>query len=110
MPAPLFSKIYMDTMHLLHSGSFSYIVQGRCSLTHYPEFQMLWRETTQALSNWIFQNILCQWGTLVKIISDNGKPFITALSHLEKKYHITHIRISGYNSALTASLSSHILT
>jgi hypothetical protein len=35
---------------------------------------------------------------LVEIVSNNGKPFIVALSHLEKKYHIKHIRISGYNS------------
>jgi hypothetical protein len=37
-PALLFTKIYMDTMHLTRSGGFSYIVQGRCLLTHYPEF------------------------------------------------------------------------
>ena len=59
---------------------------------------MLQKETTQTLSDWIFQDILCQWGTLIKIVSDNGKPFISTLSHLEKKYHIRHIRISGYNS------------
>jgi len=28
---------------------------------------------------------------------DNGKPFIAVLVHLEKKYHIKHIQISGYN-------------
>ena len=97
-PAPLFAKMYMDTMHLSRSGGFSYIVQGRGSLTHYPEFRMLRKETGQALGDWIFQDILCRWGTLVEIVSDNGKPFIAALSHLEKKYHVKHIRISGYNS------------
>ena len=95
--APLFVKMYMDTMHLLRSGGFSYIVQGCCSLTHYPEFRMLRKETTQTLGDWIFQDILCQWGTLVKIVSDNSKAFIAALSYLEKKYHVKHIRISGYN-------------
>ena len=34
----------------------------------------------------------------MEIVSDNGKPFIAALSYLEKKYHVKHIRISGYNS------------
>jgi hypothetical protein len=97
-PAPLFAKMYMDTMHLPRSNGFSYIVQGRCSLTHYPEFRMLRRETAQAIGDWIFQDILCRWGTLVEIVSDNGKPFIAALGHLEKKYHVKHIRISGYNS------------
>jgi hypothetical protein len=97
-PAPLFAKMHMDTMHLTRSGGFAYIVQGRCSLTHYPEFRMLRKETAQAIGDWIFQDILCRWGTLVEIVSDNGKPFVAALGHLEKKYHIKHIRISGYNS------------
>ncbi len=84
-------------MHLLHAGGFHYIVQGRCSLTHYPEFKMLRKETGQAIGNWIFQDILCRWGTLIEIVSDNGKPFIVVLSYMEQKYHMKHIRISGYN-------------
>ena len=59
---------------------------------------MLRKETAQALSDWIFQDILCRWGTLTEIVSDNGKPFVAALMHLERKYHVKHIRISGYNS------------
>jgi len=59
---------------------------------------MLRKETAQSLGNWIFQDVLCRWGTLSEIISDNGKPFVAALVHLEKKYHIKHIWISGYNS------------
>ena len=34
----------------------------------------------------------------MEIVSDNGKPFVAALGYIEKKYHIKHIRISGYNS------------
>jgi len=59
---------------------------------------MLRKETVQALGDWIFQDVLCHWGTLVEIVSDNGKPFVAALSYLERKYHIKHIQISGYNS------------
>jgi hypothetical protein len=96
-PALLFTKMYMDTMHLPRSGGFAYIVQGQCLLTGYLEFHMLHKETAQALGDWIFQDVLCQWGTLVEIISDNGRSFVAALSYLECKYHIKHIRISGYN-------------
>ena len=85
-------------MHLPRLGRFTYIIQGRCSLTHYPEYWMLRKETMQTIGDWIFQDILCQWGTLIEIVTDNRKPFIAALSHLEKKYHIKHIRISSYNS------------
>jgi hypothetical protein len=97
-PAPLFSKCYIDTMFLPRSTGFGFIVQGRCSLTHYPEFRALRKETAQSIGDWIFQDILCRWGALVEIVSDNGRPFVAVLGYLKKKYHIKHIRISGYNS------------
>ena len=97
-PAPLFAKMYMDTMHMPRASGYSYIVQGRCSLTHYPEFRCLRKESAQAIGDWIFQDVLCRWGTLVEIVSDNGKPFVAALRYIETKYHVKHIRISGYNS------------
>ena len=28
MPAPLFSKVYMDMMHTLHSSGYKYVTQG----------------------------------------------------------------------------------
>ncbi|CAK5275032.1 unnamed protein product [Mycena citricolor] len=107
VPAPIFAKIYMDTMHLPTSGGFKYIVQGRCSLTHYPEWRMLRRENASTLANWIFQDILCRWGTLLEIVTDNGTPFVKALTHLEKQYKIRHIRISGYNSQANLSERPH---
>jgi hypothetical protein len=97
-PAPIFAKIYIDTMHLPSSGGYKLIVQGRCSLTQYPEFRMLRRETGNTLGDFIFQDILCRWGALREIVTDNGKPFLSALVRLSKRYGINHIRVSGYNS------------
>jgi hypothetical protein len=97
-PAPLFAKVYMDTMHLSPSSGYKYIVQGRCSLTHWPEWEMLRKETAKSLANFILHNIIYRWGTLLEIVTDNGAPFVKALAYLEKQYHIKHIRISGYNS------------
>lgn len=97
-PAPLFSKVYMDTMHLTPSSGYKYIVQGRCSLTHWPEWEMLRKETAKSLAHFILHNIIYRWGTLLEIVTDNGAPFVKAMGYLAKHYHITHIRISGYNS------------
>jgi hypothetical protein len=97
-PAPLFAKVYVDTMHMIPSGSFHYIVQGRCSLTQYPEFRMLRTETTKTIGDWLFEDILCRWGSIHEIVTDNGPTFLKALAYLAERYHITHIRISGYNS------------
>jgi hypothetical protein len=64
MPAPLFSKIYVDTMHLPNSGGFRYLVQGRCSLTQWPEFWKLRRETAATIGEWLYEDIICRWGAL----------------------------------------------
>ncbi len=80
------------------SGQYKYIVQGCCSMSHYPEFRCLRRETARTIGEWIFEDILCRWGALVEIVTDNGKAFVAAIGYLSKKYHINHIQISGYNS------------
>jgi len=97
-PVPLFAKIYIETMHMLPSSGFKYIIQGRCSITHWPEFDLLRKENASTISKWLIQNFIYHWGTLTEIISDNGAPFVKALAYLGKRYHIQHIRISGYNS------------
>jgi hypothetical protein len=98
LPAPLFAKVYMDTMHLTPSGGYKYIVQARCSLTHWPEWEMLRRETAKTIALFVLRNLIYRWGTLVEIVTDNGAPFVKAIAYLEKHYHVKHIRISGYNS------------
>jgi transposase InsO family protein len=97
-PAPLFAKIFIDTMHMPASGSYKYILQGRCSLTNYPEFRMLRTESAKTIGDWIYEDILCRWGSLREIVTDNGAAFLKALDYLAKQYQIKHIRISGYNS------------
>jgi hypothetical protein len=50
------------------------------------------------LGAFIFEDILCRWGALAEIVTDNGPAFVKALDYLAKKYRIWHIRISPYNS------------
>src|SRR6201996_2340910 len=59
---------------------------------------MLRRETGRSIGDWIFQDLLCRWGSLLEIVTDNGTPFLKAMAYLESRYNIKHIRISGYNS------------
>jgi hypothetical protein len=98
IPAPLFAKIYVDTMHMPTSSGFKYIVQGRCSVIHWPEFSKLRSETAKVIGEWLLKDFIYRWGTLSEIVSDNGAPFVKAIEYLAKRYHINHIRISGYNS------------
>jgi len=98
MPPRLFEKAYIDTMYMPPAHSYWYIIQARCALTSYSEWRALKRETSKTLSAFIFEDLLCRWGSLQEIVTDNGKAFVVALQKLTAKYKVQHIRISPYNS------------
>jgi hypothetical protein len=58
-PVPLFTKVFLDILHLPTSNGFHYIIQARCSLTHYPEYRLLRSQTSQVVGEWLFQDLLC---------------------------------------------------
>ncbi|KAI0038720.1 hypothetical protein FA95DRAFT_1460105, partial [Auriscalpium vulgare] len=64
------------------SRGFKYIVQGRCSVSHFPEWRMLRQENAKSLARWIFEDVLCRWGALWEIVTDNGTPYLAAMKHL----------------------------
>jgi len=97
-PPSLFRKAHIDTMFMPRSGGFKYVAHARCALSAYPEMRMLRQETGRALGTFIFEDILCRWGALEEIVTDNGPAFIKALDYLAHRYKINHIRISAYNS------------
>jgi transposase InsO family protein len=98
-PSTLFRRVHIDTMKMnTASNGYKMIVQARCSLTGYPEWRMLRRETAKTLGDFIYEEILCRWGGLTEIVTDNGTAFIKAVDYLKTRYHIDHITISPYNS------------
>lgn len=96
--APLFTKIHIDMKHMPSSKGYYYIVQVRCSLLGYPEFRLLRKQTGLAIGQFIFQDLLCHYGACPELVTDNGGLFVMALDWLKDRYHISHIRISAYNS------------
>ena len=81
-PAPLFCKVYIDTMFMLHAGGYRYIAQARCLLTAWPEWRALRVETRCTIGAFIFKEILCRWGAVQEIVTDNGMAYIAALNWL----------------------------
>ena len=97
IPAPLFRRVHINTMHMPRVAGLSYILQGHYSLISYLEFQMLAKETGVAVGKFVFEDLLCRWGVIEEIVTDNRAPIVAGLEWLAKKYHITHIWISPYN-------------
>jgi hypothetical protein len=92
-PASLFRKVYIDTFLMPRAGGYQYVVHARCLLSSYPEWRMLRRETGSTIGAFIFQDILCRWGAVEEIQSDNGTPFVKALD-----YHSLHPPFLRHNS------------
>ena len=85
-------------MVMPRSASYRYIVQAHCAMTAYPEWRMLCSKNASALASFIFEDILCHWGALAEIVTENGPAFVQALNVLADQYNIRHICISPYNS------------
>jgi hypothetical protein len=97
-PTSLFHKAHIDTMYMPCMLGYRYVVQACCSLSSYPEHRKLQKENRSTIGAFIFENILCCWGALEEIITDNGLAFIETLNWLAEQYIIHHICISPYNS------------
>ncbi|RDB30638.1 hypothetical protein Hypma_005935 [Hypsizygus marmoreus] len=97
-PPSLFRKVHIDTFLMPEACQFRYVVHARCALSAWPEWRMLRSEKAEILALFIFEEILCRWGAIEEIVTDNGKNYIATVEWLAQKYHIHHIRISPYNS------------
>ena len=62
------------------------------------EARALKEENAKSIRQWLFEDVICKWRSLVKIIIDNGSPFKKAIKWIEEKYGIKGVTISPYNS------------
>jgi hypothetical protein len=106
-PALLFRKVHVDTMYMPCASGYCYIVQAHCSLSSYPEHWKLRKENGSTIGAFIFEEILCHWGILEEIVTDNGPAFVEALNWLAEQYGIHHIRILPYNSQANVIVECH---
>ena len=102
----LFRKAHIDTFLMPKLGSYRYVHHARDALTSYPEGRATTSDSGKVIADFIFQDLLCRWGALEEIVTDNGQPYINALEILSKRYGINHIRISGYNSRANGIVES----
>lgn len=101
----LFQTLHADTMHMTPpSNGCSYIAHGRCGLSSWMEARALRKENAQSIGQWLFEDIICRWGSLVKIVTDNGSPFKKAVGWLAEKYGIKGVTISPYNSQANGTI------
>ena len=95
----LFETLHADTMSMTpKSNGCGHIAHGRCGMTSWAEGRPLREETARSVGIWLFEDIICRWGCIRNIVTDNASVYRAAVAWLEKKYGIKGIRISSYNS------------
>ncbi|RPD66659.1 hypothetical protein L227DRAFT_605119 [Lentinus tigrinus ALCF2SS1-6] len=83
---------------------YKHFFHAHCATTLYCEGHAANTQLAKTLSDWIFQELLCRWGTVTEIVTNNSTPFIAAMEYVEKAYHVHHICISGYNSQVNGAV------
>ena len=95
-PSPPMVRVHADTMDM--PAPYKHFFHARCATTSYCEGRAAKTQSAKTIGDWIYQDLLCRWGAIAEIVTDNGAPFVAAMEYIDKTYHVRHIRISGYNS------------
>jgi hypothetical protein len=93
-------KFNLDLVEMgITSNGYDYIVDMRDDLTGWLEARMLSTKSSQKVADFIWQDVICRFGCIPQITTDNGTEFQGAVTILAEKYGINIIRISPYNPA-----------
>ena len=84
--------------NIFEPDSCKYLVHRRCGLSLWMEAKALKKENTRSIGQWLFEDIICRWESLVKIVMNNGVLFKKVVKWLGEKYGIKGMTISPYNS------------
>ena len=97
-PSSLFVKIYVDVMFMPEAYGYRYIVAARDDLSGAAEGRALKHATAEALAKFFWEEIICRYGAVGQVTTDNGAEVQGAFKLLMERYSIPHVTISPYNS------------
>ena len=97
-PATLFTKIHLDVMNMPMANNYHYIIAARDDLTQAAEGRALKTITADKIANFLWEEIICRYGAVAQIVTDNGSEVKGAFELLAARYHIPQIKISTYNA------------
>ena len=69
----------------------------RDNLSHAAEGRALRKLNAKSISKFLWEQIICRYGHISEIITDNGSEFKGATEVLLQRYGIPQIKISPYN-------------
>jgi len=91
-------KIYVDVMLMPKARGYRYLVAARDDLSLAAEGHALKHASSDSLAKFFWEEIICHYGVIAQIVTDNGSEVKGAFEKLMQQYSIPQIRISPYNS------------
>ena len=98
VPSTLFTKVYVDVMYMEKGMGFQYIVAARDDLSRASEGRALRNIKAKTLAAFFWEEIICRYGAIGQVTTDNGAEVQEAFAELVRRYGIPHVQISPYNS------------
>jgi transposase InsO family protein len=96
-PIRLFTKIYIDIMHMPPANGYKYIVAAKDDLSGTSEASPLRSATAKNLAKFFWEYLYCRYGAPLEVVTDNGPEVKEAFDRLLKRLDIPQIRITPYN-------------
>ena len=97
-PATIFSKVYVDVMLMPKAKGYRYIVAARDDLSLAAEGRALRKASAANLAKFFWEELICRYGAIGEVVTDNGPEVKGAFEELMRRYGIPQIKISAYNS------------
>jgi hypothetical protein len=90
-------KFNMDTVHMPTSGGYKYIVDLRDDLSGWLEAKMLVKATSKNVAKFLFEDVMCRFGCVLQLTTDNGGEFDGIVQVLADEYNVPIARASPYH-------------
>lgn len=97
-PTMIFIKIYLDIMDMPKAKGFKSIITARDDLSRASEGRALKSKKAKSVAAFFFEQILCRYGAVGEVVTDNKPEFKEVFTRLMKRYNLPQIKISSYNS------------
>jgi len=96
--ATLWEKVTLDVTYLPTDGGKKCLVNAREDLSGWPEARALSEATSEAIADFLWEEIVCRHGVFGRLVVDGGPENKGVAEAFTAKYGIKRVQISAYNS------------
>jgi Integrase core domain len=87
----------MDMVHMPASSGFKYIVDLWDDLSRWLEAKMLCKATSKNVTKFLFKDVMCWFGCILQITTDNGMEFDRLVQTMADEYNVPIARAAPYH-------------